>query len=253
MPAISSAKLIFADEQKRADEIQARMRSAAMAEYSKTGTGRFARGINARVINSGSPGEKIASMIRVTAINYRETRFLTDIGGGGYFKSYPVRPYRIFARGGLEGPRGKAGSKVDINFVRSTAGEHRLKVPRAGRFFEAFRKHGGGESRRISDALGPMDPGDAMKAFFFYPLWVNHPGFRRDIISQIAIQEGAAYQDAVVTIVEGEVRKTQMAGVSLSRNIPVINPNTTMVQFKAGTGGVVLDKGAQELFDRLGE
>jgi hypothetical protein len=86
-------------------------------------------------------------------------------------------------------------TKTNLKRVARLAGVGRLKVPRSQAFFTSARKpgRGGGESRIINDVLGPADPGDLKSAFFFYPLKVEHPGFRRDVISDIAREQGAAF------------------------------------------------------------
>ena len=213
------------DPQQRAAQIQTRLQAAATAQYNKAATGRFARGIRATVKRFKSPtGEGHA--IIVSTINYRETNFLTNIGGSGYFKEFPVGPYRIFAKG-AEGSdsfvntlTGRVTRRNDREAVRIARGFaiSRLKVPKPGIFFRAARKpgRGGGESREIAgfphdaDLGSPIAGGGGAYTLgnanaFFYPLWVNHPGFGRDVVSEVALQEGALYQEETLGLVVGEI------------------------------------------------
>lgn len=191
---------LLRDSQDRAQFIEAKMRAAALAQYHKTGTGRFARSIRASVSQSTS-GDRSETIIKVSAGNFRETKFLTNIGGAGFFRrfKYPVAPYDIWARGARrvaeETPVGVGvGTRSNLQRTMRNTRVGRLKVPRASAFFTSSRgSRGGGERRVINDALGPMDQGDRAGAFFFYPIRVTHPGFERDVISDIAQEEGAQY------------------------------------------------------------
>ena len=234
--------------EKRAASIQARLQGAIAAAYHRAATGRMARGIRARVTKTGAPGERVTSVIRISMMNYREARFLTNIGGGGYFKDFPIRPYRIFAKGvepftitdrGTNflvnphtGRRSIKHTRKTIGVIKQ-AGVGRLKVPRRGAFITAARKpgRGGGESRIINDVLGPAEPGES-SAFFFYPLWVDHPGFDRDVISEVALDEGARYQDEVLTAVTVSHGQLKTRSLVASRDIPLAVPDVEQV---AGT------------------
>lgn len=226
---------VFSDPDERAMSIQTRLQRAVFEAYNKSATGRMARGIRAKVTKIGAPGGKVETIIRITMFNYRESRFLTNIGGGGYFKEYPVPPYTIFAKGaGFDknitptgfGRRGRGTqeltdkSKVRIATSQATS---RLKVPRRGSFFTAGRQpgRGGGESRFINDVLGRADPGDRQSSFFFYPLWVNHPGFSRDVISEVASEEGARFQTEIVSAVTLSHGQLQTKSTIVSTDIPI--------------------------------
>lgn len=202
----------------RAADIQARMQAAALVEYSKTGTGRFARGIKAQV-SASTRGGRDETVIKVSSFNYREARFLTNIGGGGYFKRFPVKEYDIWAKGarrhGEELEAGKNTKAVKrLRQIKQLPGVGRLKVPRRHAFFTASRKpgRGGGESRVISDIIGPIEVGDKLGGFFFYPVVVTHPGFRRDVISDIARDEGAKFVFETSEIVGSNLRGTREGG-----------------------------------------
>lgn len=216
---------ILSDPDQRAARIQQRLRVEVGAAYTRA-TGRIARGIYAKVTKTGKPGDKVSSVIRVTMINYREARFLTNIGGRGHFKEFPVPAYRIFAKG-AEGslefltPFRKSNSlkstRRTISLIKQF-GAGRLKVPRKSSFFTAARQpgRGGGESKEVGDVLGPAE-GDRSSHFFFYPLWVNHPGFRRDVISEVALDEGARFK----TELPEAIGKAQQGGF-VSRDIPLV-------------------------------
>jgi len=217
------AQAILDDPDKRAAQIQARLRLAASLAYNKSATGRVARGIYAKVQKVGTAdGKGIQTAITVSVLNYRETRFITNLGGEGYFKHFPVQPYRIFAKGaeGLDslsnpatGITSRTSTKKAIGLALSKEGVGRLKVPRGSAFFTSSRQQGrgGGETRTINNVLGPADfaarqgpfihPGDRTidkkGEFFFYPLWVNHPGFPQDVISEVALQEGSTFTTEV--------------------------------------------------------
>lgn len=201
--------------EERAGRLQATLQAALTAEYSKSGTGRFARSIKVRVVKgTGRGGGPSTSLQIYQSQTYRENRFLTNLGNFKGF-TFPYGPYRIYAKGAqalADMSASEFGSgRVLARHIRKAGGTARLKVPRSGRFFTAGRKpgRGGGESRFINDALGPMEPGDRLGSFFFYPLWVTHPGFRRDLLSEIAIREGSQYTREVV----GGVSEVLAAGI----------------------------------------
>lgn len=221
------ADLLSAAEQRGAN-IQARMRGAALIQYNKASTGRFGRGINVRVSKS-KEGDKDTTVLRVTAMNYREANFLTNIGGSGYFKRFPVGPYTIWASGARDASE-IVNSELGIigyrkpKIVQRLEGVGRLKVPRKGKFFSAARQpgRGGGESRTINNARGPIQAGDKQKDFFFYPIKVEHPGFGRDFISEIAQEEGAAFVNVakgMVTAAHSGIKSDSVMVVS--REIPI--------------------------------
>jgi hypothetical protein len=220
---------ILSDADQRAAFIQQKLRAAVLGAYTKAATGRMSRGIFATATKVGSPEGGVQTVIRVTMFNYREANFITNLGGRGYFSRFPVGPYRIFAQGvegtlSLLAPMRKRNSIRSSRKTLSIVKEHgvgRLKVPRRSAFFSASRApgRGGGESRNIGDILGPRE-GEPLGAFFFYPLWVNHPGFPEDVITQVALEEGARFTQEV----PGEV-------AAVSANIPVVKPS---VQFRGG-------------------
>lgn len=216
---------ILSDADQRADAIQTRLRAAILGTYTKAATGRMSRGIFAKATKTGTPEGGIQTVIRVTMFNYREANFITNLGGRGYFQRFPVGPYRIFAKG-AEGVLDFVSSFRKKNTIRSgrqtiaivkNIGVGRLKVPRKSTIFTASRQpgRGGGESRGVPD----MQIGER-GANFFYPLWVNHPGFPEDVISQVALEEGARFTAEI---------KDKVAAVST--DIPVVKP---VVSFKGG-------------------
>jgi len=213
-------KSILEDPDKRADLIQARLRLATAIAYNKSATGRVSRGIFAKVQKVGTAdGKGVQTAIVVTMVNYRESKFLTNLGGEGYFRSFPVAPYRIYAKGAISAgiedvfkfAKGKTTvSKVStrraISFAHAQKKIGRLKVPRGGTFFKAGRMQGrgGAESRVLHTREGAVDfatpdasfpnlSANKKGDFFFYPLWVNHPGFAADVISDIVLQEGGSF------------------------------------------------------------
>lgn len=220
---------LIRDADNRAAAIQQRLRAAVLGAYTKAATGRMSRGIFATATKTGSPDGGVQTVIRVTMFNYREANFITNLGGRGYFSRFPVGPYRIFAQG-VEGTMALLAPMRQRNSIRSSRktvslvkdhGVGRLKVPRRSAFFTASRApgRGGGESRQIGDLLGPRE-GEPLGAFFFYPLWVNHPGFPEDVITKVALEEGARFTKEV----EGEV-------AAVSTDIPVVKP---AVHFRGG-------------------
>jgi hypothetical protein len=235
---------IISDADRRASVIQQRLRAAVLGAYNRASTGRLGRGIFAKATKTGTPEGGVQTVIRVTMFNYREANFLTNLGGRGYFQRFPVGPYRIFAQG-VEGALSLLAPSRKKNTLRSSrktlsiVREHevgRLKVPRKSSFFTSGRApgRGGAESRRIGDIGGSADftpfqgpfihPGnrtaDRAGHFFFYPLWVNHPGFSEDVISLVALEEGARFTTEI---------KDKVAAVST--DIPVAK---TSVTFKPG-------------------
>jgi hypothetical protein len=220
---------IIADADQRAAVIQQRLRAAVLGAYNKASTGRLGRGIFAKALKTGTADGGVQTVIRVTMFNYREANFLTNLGGRGYFQRFPVGPYRIFAQGvegalSLLAPFRKKNSLRSSRKTLSIVKQHgvgRLKVPRRSSFFTAGRAQGrgGGESRIIGDTLGPAGD-DRASHFFFYPLWVNHPGFAEDVISAVALEEGARFTTEI---------RDRVAAVSTDIPVPV-----TSVTLKSG-------------------
>lgn len=246
---------LLADAERRASAIQERIRKAMLIEYTQ-GTGRAARGVFARVSKS-KMGDSDQVVIRITNTNYREMNFLTNIGGSGYFKSFPVGPYRIFAKGAqerLERVNSATGevSLVAKSTLRQVRGKikHRLKIPKEGVLIQGVRGPGGSESR-VARGI-PVDA--TLQNFqnvsqFFYPLWVNHPGFQRDVISEIALQEGAAYiteteelvrfahlQIAPGQFVSAEKGREPIANMAVSREIPINSITLTRAGLRHSSG-----------------
>ena len=222
--------IIAKDNEARAIEIQNTMRREAGLAYTKAATGRFSRGIFAKVAKS-QEGDTSRSVIRITMVNYRESVFLTNIGGTGYF-DYPTGEYKIWAKGAREvasrinaKTQTEEYSKSSIMRAKRVAGVGRLKVPRRGKFFTAARQpgRGGGESRIINDSAGPAAAGTAQRKLFFYPLVVTHPGFDRDPISEVAAIEIEKYKTQMQELVKMGHQpepQTGQAGV-VSREIPI--------------------------------
>jgi hypothetical protein len=248
IPRRVEASLLEFSEQ-RAQRIQARMRTEMALEY-RRGTGRAARGVFARVTRS-KHGDKQDFVIRITNYNYREMRFLTNIGGSGTFKfGYPVQPYRIWAKGAealaqdvVVGGRGGSfynRSKTRFLFLKRSRDVGRLKIPADGVFLQAFKKgRGGAESRRAVGVPHQLEPdfsrprADGTYGFkkqtdsqYFYPMWVDHPGFKRDVISDVARAEMAPYitdtkELVVVSHRTGGIRIERDSTLAVSREIPI--------------------------------
>lgn len=191
--------------QQRASILRDKLRARTAAEYNRSGTGRFSRGLNTRVLVS-KPGGRTQTTIQVTMINYRENKFLTEMVGGG-FTDFPVKAYYIFARG-VTDPNFKnpqVGSLAlfdphtseDINkrgFKRSRAifgrqiALSRLKVPFTG-FTTTLGRFG-------RESLVPIDaePGQMKSEQFYYPLWVHHPEIN-DVVTPTILEEGELLRD----------------------------------------------------------
>ena len=221
----------------------------------------MSRGIFAKAQKVGVAGGKVATVIRVTMFNYREARFLTNIGGG---RDWHRDPYTIFAKG-VEGGdlstftnflvnphtgrRSMKHTRKQIGIIKA-GGVSRLKVPAHGVTITAGRTPGAGgaESRFIEGTLAKAAHGEE---FFFYPLWVHHPGFPVDVISEVALQEGARFKQetiSAVTLSHGQLKTTTQV---VDADIPIGNLGINLTRFRQGVGGVVLDKGTQERFNNL--
>lgn len=221
----------------RAAKIQAAMRFATSQAYVRAATGRFSRGIYAKV-QGIREGDKVGARIVVTALNYRETKFLTNLGGGGYFKApgYPVGPYEIWARGAEDyfaeyraSRRNRPLKGADYRRVGRLETQDkigRLKVPRRGTWFESERRgRGPSESRFIRDFFGRKRSTDRQSDFFIYPFKVQHPGFRRDVLADTALAFGADYVasgvEDVVSIHGRTISRDLVGGGTVSRYIPL--------------------------------
>lgn len=234
--------------ERRAGRIQSTIRRQMAAEYRK-GTGRAARGVYAKVARSRN-GDKQSVVIRITSLNYREMRFLSNIGGSGYFKSgYPIPEYRIWAKGAREqfedidpfkGTATINRSKARFLQARRDKGVGRLKIPKEGTFYEGKRGRGGVESRQIRGIPGDLTMENVQTVSqFFYPMWVDHPGFRRDIISEVALKEGAEYISEVQGVVKATLRSGKVVTqvdrtMSVSREIPLHTITISNAQFRRG-------------------
>lgn len=226
---------LFDAAEKQAERVQARLRAETRAGYNKASTGRFSRGLFAKAtkIDGGAA-------IRISMFNYRESRFLTNLGGKGAFQfGYPIPPYRIYAKNaeGIEvsinSARGSAkliSHKSAMRRLSLRANVGRLKVPREGNFFVAMRKpgRGGGESRILNDWAN-LDPTNPSNSGFFYPLWVDHPGFARDIVSEVVESENARIINEVTELVRYE--HTNLGGGEFrSTPRPVTRADQTVVR-----------------------
>jgi hypothetical protein len=194
--------------------LQARLQSAAAAEYRRAATGRFARGIRVRVIQKRSSGTQLGSaLLQVYALQYRETQFLTNLGEGGYFDApNPVLEYPIFA---------KKGTRV----INGTVVQNRLRVPRRGLIAEFpdndkrkkevlytifgdphERSRGGGaHSGALTFASGMTGRRGRQHGVvprnmvYFYPLHVNHPGFERDVVKEVVEDEAGKLRNELIS------------------------------------------------------
>lgn len=234
---------ILSEPDRRASEIQTILRAAVGGAYNRASTGRLARGIFAKANKVGSPdGKSIETAVVVTALNYRELAFVTNLAGEGYFKQFPVAPYTIFAKGvgdkllDSTGVHGALTGRKAVKFAKRGGGIGRLKIPRRFAFFTAERQQGrgGGETRVINDQFGPADFSkrvgnvgvDAKKDFFFYPLWVHHPGFEEDVISDVARAEGARFTSETTDktlLAWSELRAERVPGTRLEPTHDVVS------------------------------
>lgn len=222
----------------RASEMQTALQTAALAAYQRAGTGRFARGIKVKGQTTEQRGF-LEGKISISVPQYRETRFLTNLGGNtAYFQTFPVGPYFITAKGvepggnqfsdlytelrssglgkvwdpkqrksvdrqftGANGQRmirdpvtGHTGvaRRTLFNFTKKK-GLPRLKVPREG--FGSLGARGGTGRGKNAERLGPRLGGNIIdqeiddvdqNELFYYPTWVVHPGFERDVVTETA-------------------------------------------------------------------
>lgn len=202
-------KAIVKRAQDRAASLRTKLRSRTEAAYAKTGTGRFSRGLNARVVVEGG-GTNTKATIFATMVTYRENRFLTELAGVG---PPPTSPYYIFARGlrdlfdtRLTSKLGKQyfgpqGEKLRNSWFRLTLGfarkqtSHRLKVPAQGLISIPTRS---GRERRQA-IMGPA-LGSDLTGRFYYPLWVKHPGFAKqgDVVLETILEAAAQMKEEVL-------------------------------------------------------
>ena len=185
-----------------AHTIQQTLRQETDFAYTK-GTGRFSRGIKTRVSHEITD-DSVTSRIIVTLPGYRETRFLTDIGGSGKFKVFPVAGYYIFAKGvgrlfdaqavgdSIKGAEAQRYVKLARKRARS-----RLKVPVGHKTFRLLSAAPAGKrlETKFEDTA------------FFYPLWVRHPGFPQDVVGDVLTREEFDYTQEMVDKTTGEMAK----------------------------------------------
>lgn len=260
----------------RASEMQTALRNAALLEYNRAGTGRFARGIKVKGQTTQQRGY-LEGKISISIPQYRESRFLTNLGGNNaYFQTWPVGPYFITAKGVTPGGerlgdlwtelrssglgtrdwnpktrkyesrtfKGKYGQKMLrnpltghtgvarrtlYNFTKKS-GLPRLKVPFEG--LGSLGARGGSGRGKNAELLGPrlgraiinfeVDKVDKSEAFY-YPLWVEHPGFKRDVITETAqrlLNESVNQWQTLVLEYQRDITAT--GGKTLRARVPAV-------------------------------
>lgn len=258
---------IFKTHQEQAQILQTELRTKAALAYKRASTGRFARGLSVHVQKV-----KKGAQLRVTMINYRESRFLTNLGDQGFFKfGYPVPEYRIYAKGaeGLDFSLNVRTGRVTARsgkLAMKRAGWYgdvgRLKVPKKNVAMEAFRQEGrgGGESVRPVKIgkKGSRTPFDFTRTHkssaFFYPLWVDHPGFHEDVVSEVVEKAHAKIINQVTELVTYDhtdlggghfestrrptTRENQQVVRVISDIIPLPDLTVRMIRRKIGFGSV---------------
>jgi len=195
----------------RAVSLRHKLRTRTAGAYYKAGTGRFSRGLNAFLDVSKTASGGTRATIKVTAIDYRESKFLTVLVGG---YPPPMQAYYIFAKGiaGLFDPvlleesrlqKGSYGTKRQFAQIGRRVAKGRLKVPKEG-YMPSSSRRGGKEGRAPRTATGtafmhgqPARPAEN----YYYPLWVKHPGFGEmgDIVEQVVIEEGELWAKETLT------------------------------------------------------
>lgn len=188
-----------------ADTLRTALRSAATEAY-RSGTGRFARGLNVRVkIKRGGTTRDTQAIVEVMVPGYRESRFLTNLGNQGRFKEFPVAPYWIYARGATklevthsfhEPLTGKNAAALRARLKRSKR-VGRLKIP-LSEIGLISRAPAGKRKETILEPGFPLEPGMAASSQFVYPLQVHHPGFPRDVVSEVTYALGGEYEEATI-------------------------------------------------------
>lgn len=247
----------------RADSLRVKLRLATAAAYTKSGTGRFSRGLNTKLIVSTGGGRTTAT-IQATMIQYRESEFLTEFGGRG---GPPRAPYYIFAKGAHNifdtthakefgkqrfGPQGEKLRNPWFRAVASIARKktgHRLQVPLQG--YIGISTRSGRERRQAIN--GPAKAGDPFGRFY-YPLWVRHPGFPMgdvvlDTIASAAEQfKEEAIADAVVSFNPAKAS----SGISFT-GATVVKTASSRVSTQTGravsAGGLARYQGRQAAVD----
>ena len=112
------------------------LKRTTAAAYQLASTGRVARGWRWQVIKSHSS----SVTMRIHNLNYREMQYITNVGGGGHFKAFPVGKYDITAKPGsrLRVPR-REGAWELISGSRSRVQRAELRfvqkvLGRSGRY-----------------------------------------------------------------------------------------------------------------------
>jgi hypothetical protein len=173
----------------------ARLQAALNEKYvpgSRTATGRYARGIHYRTDMKGSDVS-----ISIWAYQYREAPYLTSLGGGRFKKD----PYKIFPRIGRIPPR--PGLPVTLKVPKfgymSVKPKGRRRKEELKFSIGMYKKEKGVWTEVQTPFGGEMDSGagDKQSNWFFYPEFVQHPGFDIDVPRQVLLEEAATWAEQV--------------------------------------------------------
>lgn len=220
-----------------ADNLEFRLKAAIRGAYTKAATGRFEQRLQVQAFNDGR------ARIQVILPSLRETKFLTNLGGSGRFKDFPVQSYYIFARGFknlfADAVSDKKERRRIFKSTQKRGRGSRLKVPRRKQGYNLTLSHGG-LRRNITDALGALEP-DERSAGFVYVLWVRHPGFARDVVSEVVQAAGAGYQAEILEVANQHWLRSK-ASVTKS-SIPQARP---IIRKAPGSDLIALGKAARE-------
>jgi len=220
--------------QEHARKLKMRLQIETKAAYYKAATGRFSRGLNTQVTIEKS-GQGATATIRVSAIEYRENKFLSELFGG---LPPPNRPYLIFARG-LDNPfdliQDPIGAKSRRRLARRLAGQagsHRLKVP--VNQYSTIVHPNQRESRVANPTSGTSflkgsEPNTSQD--FYYPLWVTHPGFERDVVLDVDTDEATSWMNEQLELARFTFDpKNAAGGIGVSFIQPTIQKTVTGVR-----------------------